>query len=87
MKAQVLYDKTGKVIAILHSTSAFEQNPAARQPQAFIKAREGQHLAILRIPEELEELTPKELHASVHVETTGGSPRLVPARAKKSTRR
>lgn len=76
MKVQALYNKAGKVIAMLHSTPILDQNPAAR-PQVFLKAREGQQLAILRVPEELEELTPKELHASVRVETSGGPPRLV----------
>jgi len=86
MKAQVLFDKKGKVIGVLHLLSEFSlQQGPNRQPMFVLIPGPGQQQATLRIPPELESLSPVELHASVKVEMSGESPRLV-AREKRGKR-
>ena len=78
MKVQVLFDKAGKVHAMLHP-SANERTTEAnlsKMPRAIFRPREGQHSATLDVPTQLRQLGPGELHASVRVEFSKDSPRL-----------
>jgi hypothetical protein len=74
MKAQVLFDNAGKIIGMLHLLS--EEN-SRKGPVATLSPQAGQNLATLNIPAELHHLKPIELHASLRVDLSGGSPRLV----------
>jgi hypothetical protein len=67
MKLHVLYEATGKVVAICH----------AENPEGSFVPGDGQHTAILTIPPELEGLKPHDLHRAVRVETKEGAHRLV----------
>jgi hypothetical protein len=73
MKAEVVIDDAGNIVAMLH--------PAADsgEPLGALKPSSGQHSAILEIPHSLQHLRPLELHDAVRVEIKGGAPpRLVP---------
>jgi hypothetical protein len=77
MMVAVLFDEAGEVGAILHP--AFKSgNDASKEEvvRGFIP-QDGQHSAMLEVPSELQHLGIRELHDSVRVEVTGGSPRLV----------
>jgi hypothetical protein len=74
MKAQVLFDKDGNIIGMLHLPS---QPSSAKHPVATLRPQTGQQLATLDIPAEFHHLKPAQLHASLHVEHSEGTPRLV----------
>lgn len=74
MKAQVLFDKNGKIIGMLHLPA---EPSSGKQPVATLRPQAGQQLATFDIPAEFHHLKPAQLHASLHVEHGGGSPRLV----------
>ena len=71
MKILALFDKGGKIQAILHPPTKRNAPVIRFQPQV------GQRAAELEGPAELEKLKPKELHESVRVDMSSGSPRLV----------
>jgi hypothetical protein len=73
VKAQVVFDATGKVVAMYHMPSV---RPDAKHPIVTLRPQAGQDLAILDIPDELCHLEPQELHASIYVDRRGDSPRL-----------
>jgi hypothetical protein len=73
MKAQVLFDKNGKIIGMLHLPS---EPVSGKQPVATLRPQTGQMLATLEIPTEFHHLKPAQLHASLHVEHSQGTPRL-----------
>ncbi len=79
MQLQVVYDETGKIIATLHLQA--EQRSAAA-PRPVLRARAGQHLAVLDVPAELRHLPPQALHQALRVEQHGGAPRLVATKTK-----
>ena len=84
MKVQVLFDETGKIDAMLHpppvetKTTKGSKEP---RPVAALRPKGKQRLATLDVPTELRSRTPREIHDSLRVELSGGSPRLV-AKAK-----
>jgi hypothetical protein len=80
MKAQVLFDETGVIHAIMHPSSD-DKSDKQNRPIATLKPNDKQRSATLEIPREIEHLKPRELHDAVRVEFSGGTPRLV-ARAK-----
>jgi len=85
MEAQVIFDKKGKVVAMLHLPSRFSfEQTAGRAPMPALRPQPGQHLETLRIPTEMEHLNPVQLHNSIEVELSGGSPRLVARKKRKA---
>jgi len=76
MKAQVVFDKTGKVIGMYH---LINKSTSKNEPVVSLKPQAGEHVATLDIPAELQHLSPGAIHAAVYVELRGGSeqPRLV----------
>jgi len=70
MKAQVLFDETGKVIAMHHPTAEKGFGVAFRPTGK-------QRCEMLDIPKELRHLKPRALHDSVRVELRGGAAHLV----------
>ena len=84
MEAQVVFDKKGKVVAMLHLPSKFSfEQTAGRAPMAVLEAQSGQQVATLRIPPEMEHFNPAQLHASVQVDVSGDSARLVARKERK----
>jgi hypothetical protein len=79
MKVQVLFDETGKIDAILHSPVETTSSKASKQPRpvATLRPKAKQRLATLDVPKELHPRTPLEIHESLRVELSEGSPRLV----------
>jgi hypothetical protein len=78
MKAQVLFDDTGNVGAVLHP--AVDSNLPLQEgnPRGSFRLHPGQRSAMLEIPPELQHLKPRELHESIRVEVKEGlAPRLV----------
>jgi hypothetical protein len=74
MRVQVLFDEAGKVKATYHLRA---ENNAKKYPVASLRPQEGEHVATVEIPKELEHLKPNALHASVRVDRSGATPRLV----------
>ena len=70
MKAEVMYDETGSVHAIMQPL-AHANGPVA----AFIP-NDGQRVATLDIPQELQQHKLADLQASVYVDLSKGSPSL-----------
>ncbi len=74
MKAQVLFDGTGRVISMMHMSA--EQSDVTR-PAVTFKPQQGQQVATFDIPADLRDLSPGRLQAALHVDLGKGSPRLV----------
>lgn len=79
MKVQVLFDESGKIHAMLHPAAETKtsKETSGKRPVAVLRPMERQRLATLDVPAELLHLKPMEIHGSVRVDLSGGSPRLV----------
>ena len=78
MKVQVLFDETGNVNAVLYpSPQTGSTGSLAAEPIAILKPCDGQNTATLKVPSELRELTPAQLHSAIRVNLRGGTPRLI----------
>ncbi len=75
MKAHVLFDDGGRIIAMMHLP---EDQSQARHSFGFV-AEAGERVATLEIPAELEVLNARELHVVSRVDLSGSVPRLIAA--------
>jgi hypothetical protein len=75
MKAHVLFDDGGRIIAMMHLP---EEQSQGRHSFGFV-ADAGERVATLEIPVELEVLNARELHVVSRVDLSGGAARLVAA--------
>jgi hypothetical protein len=75
MRAHVLFDDGGRIIAMMHLS---EEQMQGRHSGGFV-AEVGEHVATLEIPVELEVLNARELHVVSKVDLSGGQPRLIAA--------
>jgi hypothetical protein len=74
MRAHVLFDDGGRIIAMMH----LPEEQIGRYSGGFV-AEVGEHVATLEIPVELEVLNARELHVVSRVDLSGGQPRLIHA--------
>jgi len=72
MKVHVLFDDKGKIGAIVHSKIKTKDGTESEIRGGFIVG-EGEHMAILDVPAELEHLTSRELLEAVRVENKAES--------------
>jgi hypothetical protein len=79
MKAHVLFDDGGGIIAVMHLP---EEQMKGRHSGGFV-AEAGEHVATLEIPAELEVLNARELHVVSRIDLSGGQPRLISASSGK----
>jgi len=79
MRVQVLFDEAGNVKATYHMRAPTD---GRKIPLASLRPQAGEHVATLDIPQELEQLKPGALHASVRVDRSGAMPRLVARAAR-----
>jgi hypothetical protein len=75
MRAHVLFDDGGRIIAMMHLP---EEQLQGRHSFGFV-AEAGEHVATLEIPAELEVMSARELHVVSRVDLSGGQPRLIAA--------
>jgi hypothetical protein len=75
MRAHVLFDDDGRIIAMMHLP---EEQLQGRHSSGFV-AEAGEHVATLEIPAELEVVNARELHVVCRVDLSGGEPRLIQA--------
>lgn len=79
MRAHVLFDDGGRIIAMMHLP---EEQSHGRHSFGFV-AEAGERVATLEIPVELEVLNARELHVVSRVDLGGGEPRLISASSVK----
>jgi hypothetical protein len=70
MKAEVVIDDAGNVVAMLHPAVDSKEG----MPFGSFRLHSGQRSAMLEIPPELQHLKPRELHKSIRVEVKEGAP-------------
>ncbi len=75
MRARVLFDDGGRIIAMMHLP---EEQSQGRHSIGFV-AEAGERVATVEIPVELEVLNARELHVVSRVDLSGGEPRLIAA--------
>ncbi len=73
MRAHVLFDDGGRIIAMMHLS---DEQMHGRHSGGFV-AEAGEHVATLEIPAELEVLNARELHLVSRVDVSGAEPGLV----------
>jgi hypothetical protein len=73
MRAHVLFDEGGAILAMMH----LPERPMHGQPDFGFIAEAGEQVATLEIPGELEVLNARQLHLASRVDLSQGTPRLV----------
>lgn len=73
MRAHVLFDDNGEIIAMMH----LPERAILGQPEFGFIAEAGEQVATLEVPGELEVLNARQLHLASRVDLSRGSPLLV----------
>jgi hypothetical protein len=88
MKACVLFDRTGRIVAMMYVSGEPEKVTACREQPGFgFVAEPGKRVALLDIPAEFRKLNSRQLQAATKVDLSQETLRLIaaPAQAHRRT--
>ena len=73
MRAHVLFDEGGEIVAMMH----LPEKPLQGQPDFGFITDAGEHVATLEIPGDFEVMNARQIHLASRVDFSQGTPRLV----------